>query len=110
ADVAELRFEIAVAVEHLDAFVAGVGHVDVTLRVDRQTLHARELPVLGAGRSPLADEPAVLVELRDAVGVADTVRNVDVAGAIPRDVGRAVERGAGATRPARTPAATTGRS
>ena len=35
ADVQELRLEVAVAVEHLDAPVAAVGDVDDALRVDR---------------------------------------------------------------------------
>ena len=56
-------------VEHLDPLVAGVGDVDVALRVDRDRLHAVELPWPGAGRSPVLDEAAVLVELRDAVVV-----------------------------------------
>ena len=94
----ELRLEVPVAVEHLDALVADVGDVDVALRVDRQALHAGELTVPRAGRAPLRDELAVLVELRDAVGVADAVGDVDVAGAIPRDVGRTVERRAGRAR------------
>src|SRR4249920_928210 len=109
ADVAELRLEVPVGVEHLDAFVADVSHVDVALRVDSQALHPGELAVPRPGRSPLLDEVAALVELGDAVRVADAVRDVDVAGPIPRDIGRAVERGAWNTRSGRAgrPAATT---
>ena len=65
------------------------------MRVHRQALHPCELAVLRAGRSPLPDETAVLVELRDAIRVADAVRDVDVAGPIPRDIRRTVERRAG---------------
>src|SRR5262249_9198792 len=60
------------------------------------------------GGSPLADEPAVLVELGDAIVVADAVGDVDVAGAIPRDVGRPVERRAGNSRAGHSPSAAAG--
>ena len=56
-------------------------------------LHAVELALARAGRSPLREEAAVLVELGDAVVRADAVGDVDVAGAIPRDVGRTAEAG-----------------
>ena len=72
-----------------------VRRVDVALRVDGQRLHAVELPRLGSGGAPLPDELAVLVELGDAVGGAHAVGDVDVAGAIPRHVGRLAERGPG---------------
>ena len=55
-------------------------------------LHAVELPRLGSGGPPLPDELAVLVELGDAVGGTHAVGDVDVAGAIPRDVARLAER------------------
>ena len=50
----------------------------------------------------MREEAAVLVELRDAIVVADAVGDVDVAGAIPRDVCRTLEartRNARARRP-----------
>ena len=87
--------EGAVGVEHLDALVAGVGHVDVALGVDGERLDAVELTRLGAGGAPVLDEAAVLVELGDAVVGADAVGDVDVAGRVPRHVGRTVEAGTG---------------
>ena len=50
----ELRLEGAVAVEHLDALVAGVGDVDVALRVDRERLHAVELALARSRSIPTA--------------------------------------------------------
>src|SRR5207237_10738556 len=94
ADVAELRLVRPVGVEDLNALVARVGDVDVAARVDGEALHSGELTVLGSGRSPLLEELAVLVEFRDAVVRADPVCDVDVARAVPRDVGRTAERGA----------------
>ena len=103
ADVAELRFEVAVAVEYLDALVAGVEHVDVALRVHGDRLRPVELSLLGAGRPPLPNEVAVAGELRDAVHVArHAIGNVDVAGLVPGDVRRAVERRARRARSGRS--------
>ena len=90
--------EVAVGVEHLDAAVAAVGDVDVVVAVDLDVVRvvdaARVLVGVVAAAPelpPRLDPVAVLVELRDArvhVAVAD----VDVVVAIPRHVGRAVER------------------
>ncbi len=86
------RLELAVAVEDLDALVAGIGDVDIALRVDTAIAFTpRNWPGPGAGRSPLRDELAVLVELGDAVVGADAVGDVDVAGLVPRHVGRTAE-------------------
>ena len=82
---------VAVAVEHLDAAVAGVGDIDETLRVDRDASRLTELARGRAGLAPRADELAVLVELRDARVGAQAIGDVDVAGGVPRDVGRTVE-------------------
>src|SRR5581483_10695720 len=46
SDAGELRLEVAVAVEDLHALVAGIEHVDVSLRVDGQRLRSVELAVL----------------------------------------------------------------
>src|SRR5262245_42023225 len=91
ADVEELRLEIAIGVEHLDAPVARVGNVDEALRVDRDAAWLAELTVRGPGLAPRSDELPVLVELRHAVVVAEPVGDVDIAGGIPRDIGRTVE-------------------
>src|SRR4030095_8700079 len=97
ADVAELRLELALAVEDLDALVAGIGDVDIARVRHGDRLHAGELALAGAGRSPVRDELAVLVELRDAVVGADAVGDIDVGGLVPRDVGRAAETRTGNT-------------
>src|SRR5687767_15151990 len=91
ADVAELRLERAFRVEHLDSLVAGVGDVDVALRIDGNRFHAVELALAGARRSPVLDEASVLVQLGHAVVRAHAVGDVDVAGAIPGDIRGAVE-------------------
>src|SRR5262245_6273099 len=66
ADTGDLRFHVAVAVEDLDALVAGIRDVDVPLRVERDAVQHVELSRLGAALSPRLDEVAVLVEFRDA--------------------------------------------
>ena len=92
ADIADLRFEIAVAVEDLDALIAGIRDIDIALRVDGNGSNAVELPVFGSGLPPRLQELSVLVELGDAVVVANAVGNVNVAGTVPRDIRRAAER------------------
>src|SRR5262249_7266045 len=87
ADVAELRLEGPFRVEDLNPLVAGVGDVDVALRVDADGLGAVELAVGRSGRSPLLQEAAVLVEPRDAVGGPYAVGDVGVRGATPRALG-----------------------
>src|SRR5262245_39708382 len=91
ADVEELRLEVAVGVEHLDAPVACVSNVDEALRVYRDAARLAELTVRGPGLSPRSNELPVLVELRHAVVVAESVGDVDVAGGVPRDIGRTIE-------------------
>src|SRR5262245_33109000 len=91
ADVEELRLEVSVGVEYLDAPVAGVGDVDETLRIDGDAAWLAELAIRGPGLPPRADELPVLVELRHAVVVAEAVGDVDVAGGIPRAIGPTAE-------------------
>ena len=86
----DLAKEFAVAVEHLDAAVAAVGHVDVPLRVGRDAVRRVELAGLVAGLAPGLEPVAVLIDFRDAridVAVAD----VGVAGGIPGHVGHLAE-------------------
>src|SRR5260370_15452554 len=91
ADTGDLRLEGAVAVEHLDTLVAGVGNVDIALGIDRDRAGGgSELARFGALRAPRFDEHAVLIELRHAL-IADAVGHVDVSGGIEGDVGRAIE-------------------
>src|SRR5262245_47099300 len=98
ADVGDLRLHRAVAVEHLDPLVAGVRDVDVALGVERDAVERAELTRLAAAESPRLDEMSILVELRDARVAArrrDAVGDVDVAGAIPRNVSGTDEAVAG---------------
>ncbi len=57
----------ALAVEDLDALVAGVGDVDVAGSIAGDPAHPVELTLTRAGAAPGLEEIAVLVELRDAV-------------------------------------------
>src|SRR5262245_34897660 len=91
ADIGDLRLERAFAVEDLDAVVAGVGHVDVACRIAGDAADLVELPLSRSGLAPRLHEVPFLGELRDAVVGAEAVGDVDVAGAIPRHVRRAVE-------------------
>src|SRR5260370_11568271 len=57
--IRDLCLEGAIAVEHLDALIAGVGDIDVALRVDRDRAGGgAELARLGALRAPRLDEDA----------------------------------------------------
>ena len=88
---ADLRLERALAVEDLDALVAGVGDVEVARRVGDDAANLVELALARSGVAPRLQEVAVLVELGDAVVGAEAVGDVDVAGAIPVDIRRPVE-------------------
>ena len=89
--LADLRLERAFTVEHLDAFVAGIGDVNVAGRVRRDTANLIELPLPRSGVSPGLDEVPVLGELGDAIVGTVAVRHVDIAGAVPGHIRRAVE-------------------
>src|SRR5262249_20140552 len=91
ADVGDLRLEHAVAVEYLNPLVARIGDVDVARRFARDPADRVELPLSRAGLSPRLHEVAVLGELRHTVVGSESVAIVDVAGAIERHVGGAVE-------------------
>src|SRR5262249_10952756 len=98
SDAGDLRLQVAVAVEYLNPVVAGVGDVDVPLGVEHDAVDRVELARLAAAGSPRFDEVAVLVQLRDpriAGRLARAVRDVDVAGPIPRDIRGPVEAVAG---------------
>src|SRR5262249_27041066 len=110
-DVRNLWLRVAVAVEHLNPLVAGVGDVDVALRIERDAAQRVELADFAAALSPRLDEVAVLVELGDA-RVAGARRravgDVDVAVLVPRDAcgaHEAVARNARSRRPGRTASA-----
>src|SRR5204863_3362150 len=93
-NVGELRLETTVAIEHLDALVALVGHIDHTLAVDCNAVDDVELSLPTSARTPVPDPLAVFVVLRHA-RVAIAVGDIDVACPIPRDVGRTREAFAG---------------
>src|SRR5262245_39102832 len=91
ADVIVDRAQDEVVVEHLDARVAAIGHIDVALRIDLQAVRRVHLARRGAARPDRLDELAELVELDDArVGVA--VGDENVALRIPADVGGTAKR------------------
>src|SRR5262245_24235309 len=92
ADPGDLRLERALAVEHLDAVVAGVGHVEIAASVGHDPFDPVELALSRSGVAPGLDEVAVLRELRNPVVRAETVGDVNVARAIPRHVRGPVER------------------
>ena len=56
---------LAVGVEHLDALIVAIGHVQQPLRVDRDRMRDVELARTGPFLAPRLDEVAVLVELDD---------------------------------------------
>src|SRR4029079_7319166 len=91
ADGGDLRLERPFAVEHLDALVAGVGDVEIARRIRGDAADVIELPLAGSGLSPRLHEVALLRELTDPMVGPEAVGDVDVAGAIPRDVGRPIE-------------------
>ena len=76
--------------ELLDPVVAGVCHIDVAQRVDRDPPWAVELPRAITFLAPLGQEISPAVELLDAV--IDLVRDVDVPGEIDGDIPAVEER------------------
>src|SRR6266850_132628 len=69
-----LRLELPPAVEDLDAMVLAVGHVHPALGVTRDVVRDVELPRVGAGLAPRAEQLAVgrvSVDARVAVAVGD---------------------------------------
>src|SRR5262249_21909461 len=85
--------------------VAGIGRVDVALRVDGDAVDAGELAGRGAFLSPRLDEHPVFREFRDA-RVAPAVGDEDVALRVPRHVGGTIEDVLGRTGSGRSAAAT----
>src|SRR5262249_55560592 len=91
ADAGDLRLERALAVEHLNPVVAGVGDVDVAGRIGGDAADLVELSLARSGLAPRLHEVPLPGELRDPVVAAEAVGDVDVAGAIPGHVRRTVE-------------------
>jgi hypothetical protein len=68
--VAILAQEFAVAGKNLDAVIAGIGHVDIVVRVDAEALRAAEFAGLVAQFSPGAETFfAVRGEMLHALGI-----------------------------------------
>src|SRR5262245_20105621 len=77
--VLRLAQEGSVRVEHLDALVVAVGHVDEALGIDRHGMRDVELARSLALASPRRDEVAVAVELEYArLALAVTLHHVNV--------------------------------
>src|SRR6516225_10853811 len=89
ADIDVLRLEFAVIVEHLNAPVAAIAHVDIAWRICRDGVRGIELAGRRASRSPRLDEDAVAVELGHT-RIAVAVGNENVPGRVPGDVRRPV--------------------
>ena len=68
----------AVAVKHLDAIIAGVAHIDVSIEVNGDSRGIVELPLTRTRRAKLELEDAATVIHRDAVGIV--VGDIHVAG------------------------------
>ena len=86
----DLRLRRAFGVEDLDALITAVGDVQVVAGIEGDRERQVELTGIGPARPPRLDVLAVRIVLGDA-GVAEAVRHVDVARAVPRDVGGAIE-------------------
>src|SRR5208337_2260178 len=70
----DLAQEVAPAVEHLDAAVTAVRHVDAPLRVHGNAMRSVELSGAVAGLAPRLEPVAVFIDLSDArvdIAVAD---------------------------------------
>src|SRR5438876_386994 len=82
----DLAQELALAVEHLDAAVTAVRHVDAPLRVHCNAMRSVELSRAVAGLAPRLEPVAVFIDLsytRVDIAVAD----IDISGRIPGHVG-----------------------
>src|SRR6185437_15518525 len=91
AHVGELLQELAFSVEHLDAVVLAVAHIDAVLRVDRDGVRGVEVAWLRPALAPSRYPIAVFIHLRDA-RVVVAVADVAIAGGVPDDIGGTVER------------------
>src|SRR5262249_25569555 len=77
--LAPVAHQLAVAAEHLDAMVGGVGHVQVAVGAQREGAGPAELSRLEARRAPAADELAGFVPLGESgvlAGLGDVVETI----------------------------------
>src|SRR6476661_1710431 len=91
AHAGDLRFELAVAVENLNALVTLIDNVDIPLCVGRDRMRQVELTGIGAARAPRQEKPAVAIELRDPRVRSMAVGDENVPVAIECYVARADE-------------------
>src|SRR5439155_15684949 len=89
-DVGVGALEIPVVIEDLHPSVRSISDVHVPLRVYCNRVRRIELTRIASTRAPGFDELSVLVELGDA-RIPVAVRNENISGRIPGDIGRTVE-------------------
>src|SRR5205814_2379991 len=78
----DLAQELALVVEHLDAAVTAVRHVDAPVRVHRNAMRSVELSGAVPGLAPRLEPVAVFIDLSDArVDVA--VTDIRIASRVP---------------------------
>ena len=65
SDVGPLRQVFAVHVEDLNALVQAIGHIDMLVAIDGDTVDRVELPVTAAVRAPGHEIASVAIELDD---------------------------------------------
>src|SRR2546428_5139577 len=90
ADVPVLSLEVTVVVEDLNSIVRPIGHIHHALGIDLKGMDRVELARRRSTLAPRLDELAHLVELRDS-RVAVSIGDEDVAGRVPRHIGRPIE-------------------
>src|SRR5262245_2171933 len=77
-----LSEKFALTVEHLNATIAAIRHVNIPLRIESDAVWSIELARLVTGFSPRLQPIAILVNLRNS-GIDITIADVSVACSIP---------------------------
>src|SRR5207249_12208346 len=90
AGIGDLRLEVALGIEYLDALVFPIADVDVVLGINSDRVRQVELAGLRPTLAPGLDELPVLIEFRNP-GVAIPIGDEDISGRVPRHVGRTIE-------------------
>ena len=86
AVIGDLRLEVALGIEYLDALVFPIADVDVVLGINSDRVRQVELAGLRPTLAPGLDELPVLIEFRNP-GVAIPIRDEDISGCIPGHIG-----------------------